>query len=72
MLSAAVRLPLADGLKVRLIVQLAPAASEPAQVLVWAKSLASASVSAMLVRLKAASPVLLKMTVCAALIVPTV
>lgn len=33
-----VRLPVAVGVKVTLIVQLEPAATEPAQVLVWAKS----------------------------------
>ena len=36
--SVPVRLPVAVGVKVTLIVQLEPAATEPAQVLVWAKS----------------------------------
>jgi hypothetical protein len=36
--SVPVRLPVAVGVKVTLIVQLDPAATEPAQVLVWAKS----------------------------------
>jgi hypothetical protein len=36
--SVPVRLPVAVGVKVTLIVQLAPGATEPAQVLVWAKS----------------------------------
>jgi hypothetical protein len=35
---APVRLPVAVGVKVTLIVQLEPAATEPAQVLVWEKS----------------------------------
>jgi len=36
--SVPVRLPVAVGVKVTLIVQLEPAATEPAQVLVWEKS----------------------------------
>jgi hypothetical protein len=44
MLTEAVRLPLAVGLKATLIVQLAPAATELPQVLVWAKSPALAPV----------------------------
>jgi hypothetical protein len=62
-LSEAARLPLAVGVKVTLIVQLAAAATELPQVLVWAKSLALAPVIARLVMLKAAVPVLLKVTV---------
>jgi hypothetical protein len=60
MLSEAVRLPLAEGLKVTLIVQLAPAATLEPQLLVWAKSLALAPVSARLEMLKAEFPVLFR------------
>ena len=59
----AVRLPLAAGVKVTLIVQLALAATELPQVLVWAKSLALAPVSARLEMLKAALPVLFRVMV---------
>ena len=62
-LSEAVQLPLAEGLKVTLIVQLAPAATELPQLLVWAKSLGLAPVSARLEMLKAALPVLVTVTV---------
>ena len=58
--SEAVRLPLAAGLNVTLTEQLALAASELPQVLVWVKSLALAPVSAMLVMLIAALPVLFR------------
>ena len=63
MLTEAVRLPLAAGLNVTLIVQLAPAATELPQVLVCAKSLALVPVRARLVMLKAALPVLPKVRV---------
>jgi hypothetical protein len=56
--TAAVRVPLVVGLKVTLIVQLAPAATELPQVLVCAKSPGFIPASAMLVRVKAALPVL--------------
>jgi hypothetical protein len=59
----AVRVPLAEGVKVTLIVQLVPAATELPQVLVWAKSLALAPVSAMLVILNAALPELVRVIV---------
>jgi hypothetical protein len=62
-LSEAARLPLAVGVKVTLIVQFAAAVTELPQVLVWAKSLALAPVIARLVMLKAAVPVLLRVTV---------
>ena len=60
---AAVRVPLAAGVKVTLIVQLAPAATLDPQLLVCAKSLALVPVAARLVRVKAALPVLLSVTV---------
>jgi hypothetical protein len=58
--TAALRVPLAVGLKVTLIEQLAPAAIELPQVLVWAKSPGFVPVSAILVRVKAALPVLFR------------
>ena len=63
MLTEAVRLPLAEGVKVTLIVQLVPAATLAPQLLVCAKSLALVPVSARLVMLKAALPVLLRVRV---------
>jgi len=63
----AVRLPLAEGVKVTLIVQFAPAGTELPQLLVWAKSLAFVPVSARLERVKAALPELIRVTVCALL-----
>ena len=65
--SEAPRLPLAEGVKVTLMVQLPAAATELPQVLVWAKSPALVPASAMLVMLSAALPVLFRVTVCAAL-----
>jgi hypothetical protein len=61
MVTEADRLPLAEGVKVTLIVQLAPAATELPQLLVWAKSLALAPETAMLLTLKAALPELVSM-----------
>ena len=58
--SEAARLPLAAGLNVTLTEQLALAASELPQVLVWVKSLALAPVSAILVMLIAELPVLFR------------
>ena len=63
MLTEAVRLPLAVGVKVTLMVQLPPAATELRQVLVWAKSPALVPVTATLEMFKAAFPVLLRVTV---------
>ena len=62
MARAAPRLPAAVGLKVALIVQLAPAATELPQLLVWAKSLALTPKTAMLVTLKAELPELVRVT----------
>jgi hypothetical protein len=56
MMSEAHRLPLAVGLKVTLIVQFAPAATELRQVLVWAKSPAFVPVIARLVILRIPPP----------------
>ena len=61
--TAAVRVPLAVGVKVTLIVQLAPAATELPHVLVCAKSPGFVPVSARLVTLKAELPVLFSVMV---------
>src|SRR5437870_168925 len=70
MLTAAVRVPLAVGLKVTLIPQLAPAANELPQVWVCAKFPALVPVIAMLLMVKIAVPVFLSVTVLAVLVVP--
>ena len=69
---AAERLPMAVGSKVTLIVQVPPAATEAPQVLVWEKSPALVPVTASVVILKAAFPVLFRVMACAALVVATV
>jgi hypothetical protein len=56
----ATRLPLAEGVKVTLIVQLAPAATELPQLLACAKLLALAPETVMLPTLKATLPELVK------------
>jgi len=61
------RLPAAVGVKVTLMEQLAPAATEGPQVLVWAYG----ALAAMLVMVRAAVPELVSVTVCAALVVFT-
>src|SRR3989475_7468062 len=76
MFSVALRIVVASGVKMTLIVQLAPGATEPApvgQVLsaVMPKSAACAPVMVMLVRFSGAPPLLVRVTVCAALVVPT-
>src|SRR3989454_8522592 len=76
MFTVAARAPGAAGVKLTLIVQLAPGATEPAplgQVLpaAKAKSAACAPVMVMLVRFSGASPLLVSVTFCAALVVPT-
>jgi hypothetical protein len=63
MLTEAVRLPLAVGLKVTLMAQLLPAATELPHVLVWAKSPALVPVNTRLVMLKVALPELLRVAV---------
>jgi len=70
-LTDAVRVPLAVGVKVTLIVHVFPAATELPQVLIWAKSPALVPVIVILVMLKGALPVLPRLTVWAALVVPT-
>jgi hypothetical protein len=68
MLKVPVRVPEAVGVKVMLMVQLAPAATELPQLSVSAKS----PLGEILVIVRAALPVLDSITVCAALVVPTV
>jgi hypothetical protein len=63
MLTAAARPPLAEGVKVTLRVQFDPAATELPQLLLCAKSLGFVPVTATLVMLKAALPVLVSVTV---------
>ena len=60
-------LPRAVGVKVTLMEQLAPAATEAGQVLVWAYG----ALAEMLVMFRAAEPELVRVTVCAALVVFT-
>ena len=61
------RLPVAVGVNVTLMEQLAPAATETPQVLVWAYC----ALAVILVMVSAAVPELVSVTVCAALVVPT-
>ena len=70
--SAAVRVPVALGVKVTLIVQFAPAARLVPHVFVCAKSPLFAPVMAMLEMFNVAEPMLLRVTACAALAVPTI
>jgi hypothetical protein len=66
--SVPLRLPVALGVKVTLMVQLAPGANELAQVLVWAKSPLVVRVSGV----RAPLPVSVRVRVCGALVVETV
>ena len=63
MLSEAVRLPVAAGVNVTLIVHLAPTANDLLHVLVCAKLLALVPLTPRVVMLKAALPVLLRVRV---------
>ena len=69
MLSEAVRVPAAEGLNMIAIVQLPPAATGWLHVSFSVKSAASAPLKAMLLMLKVALPVLLRVTVCAVLMI---
>jgi hypothetical protein len=69
--TAALRAPVAVGVNVTLILQLAPAARLVPQVFVWLKSPLFVPVMAMLVMPSAAVPVLERVTACAALLVLT-
>lgn len=68
--TVALRVPLAVGVKVTLIVQLAPAPSEEPQVLVWAKSPGLVPVMVMPVMLMEVVPTFFIVTVFAALLWP--
>ena len=70
MFKEAVRLPVAAGVNVTLMVQLPLAATEPPHVLVSAKSPGSAPANAMLLMVRAAFPVLFSVKVWAVLVVP--
>ena len=70
-LTAAVRAPAAVGVNATLIVQLPPAATEPPHVLLTEKSPAFAPVRLMPLMLKLVFPVLSRVVLCAALVVPT-
>ena len=70
--SEALRAPLAEGVKVTLIVQLAPAANVLAHVWVWAKFVGFVPVNEYPVMVSEAVPVLVSVTVLAALVVFTV
>lgn len=72
MVMEAARLPRAAGVKVTLIMQFPPAATELPQLLVWAKSLALVPVITRLVIFSVALPVLLTTTGCAELVEPRV
>ena len=63
--SVPVRDPAAVGVKVTLIEQFVPAATDVPQLLAWAKS----PLVAMLVMLKAALPLFLNVTACGALVI---
>jgi hypothetical protein len=71
MLTEAARLPLAEGVKVTLIVHFTPGATELPQLLLWAKSPAFAPVNLRLVMVNVALPLLVKVTAWATLVVPT-
>ena len=64
---APLRVPLCDGVKVTLMVQLEPAVKVAGQLLVWAKS----PPATMLLMVSDAPPLLVSVTACAALVVPT-
>ena len=65
------RLPLAPGVNVTLIVQFAPGASGDVQVLVCAKSDAFVPLIAIVLIVSEADPLFVTVTVCALLVVPT-
>ena len=72
MVTVAVRVPGAVGVKVTLIVQFAPGTTVFAQLLVWPKSPELVPVTVKLVMLKFAVPLLVRVTACAGLVVLTV
>lgn len=68
-LRAAARLPLTEGVKLRLTPQLVPGARGPPQLFVWEKSVAFAPMMAMLDTLSGLLPGLVRTTDCCALFV---
>lgn len=68
---AALRAPRAEGAKITLIVQLAPAAREGPQLLVWVKSEAPILLIVRLLIESVVVPVLVKVRVCGELVLPT-
>ena len=71
MATDAARLPLAAGVKVTLMAQLDPAATETPQLFVCAKSVGLAPATAKLEIVSAAFPVFLSVTTCTLLVVVT-
>jgi hypothetical protein len=69
--TAALRAPVAVGVNVTLILQMAPTATLVPQVFVWLKSPLFAPVIVMLLMLSAAVPVFESVTACAVLLVLT-
>ena len=65
----ALRVPVADGVKVTLMVHVLPGANEPVQVLVWAKSPRSAPVMVMLEKVSWPVPLFFTVTFFTALVV---
>lgn len=71
MVMEADRAPVPPGVKVTLIVHFAPATTEVPHVLVCVKSLPLVPLTAMLVTLSAAVPLLVRVMVCAVAATPT-
>ena len=70
MVIAPLRVPVAVGVKVTMIVQLPPAATELPQVLFWAKSPPFVPVTAIELIVNCAPPMLVKVTAWGLLVVP--
>lgn len=70
MVSEALREPAAEGVNVTIMVQLPPAPTPLPQLFVWAKSPAFAPLSAILDIFREVLPVFVRVTLCAALVVP--
>ena len=71
MVTLPLRLPLAPGVKVTLIVHVPPGAMAEVQVLVCAKSDAFVPLIAIVLIVSEADPLFVTVTVCALLVVPT-
>src|ERR1017187_2325423 len=72
MLTAAVRVPVADGVKATMMVQVPPAGRDVPQLLVWAKSLLLGPVMLNDVIVRVALVVLISVDPCEALVIATV